>query len=163
MADFKIIETQEDFDERIKERLERAEKKVREEFKGYVPSEKLQEELKHLTDTHKMELDTLKKTHAEELKKYEGFDEKFNQQESEIKTLRVAALKNKIAIEKQLPLDAIEFLQGDDEETINISADKLMKLSSANRSIGFTRSTEKDEGKPLDRELRELANSLNKR
>lgn len=36
MAEFKVINTQEEFDERIKERLERAEKKVREEYKGWT-------------------------------------------------------------------------------------------------------------------------------
>ena len=40
MADFKVIETQEDFDKAIKDRLERKEKEVAEKYKDYVAPDK---------------------------------------------------------------------------------------------------------------------------
>ena len=145
MADFKVINTQEEFDERIKERIERAEKKVRDEFKGWASPD----DLKVMTEKHGEEITKLNDAHAEELKKYAGYDEKFTQQATRIHELEVGALKTRIANEKKLPWDAVEFLQGDDEKSINESADKLSRLSA--HSTTFTRNTERDnvDGKEL--------------
>ena len=152
MAEFKIINTQDEFDERIKERIERAEKKVREEFKGWVSPD----ELNKLKENHSADIAKLKETHAEELKKYEGYDEKFTAQNTKIHELEIGALKTKIANEKKLPWDAIDFLQGDDEKSISESADRLSKLS-AQRTV-FTRNTEETGDKDLM--WRDLASKL---
>ncbi len=137
MTDFKAINTQEEFDERIKERITRAEKKVRDEFKDWASPEAVQK----LKDSHSQEIESLNTTHAEALKKYAGYDEKFTAYEKEIHDLKIGSLKTKIAIDKKLSLDAVEFLQGDDEKSIAESADKLSKLS-APTNVGFTRNTE---------------------
>ncbi len=154
MADFKPITTQEEFDERIKERIERAEKKVREEFKGWASPD----DLKTMTEKHGNEIAKLNDAHAEELKKYAGYDEKFTTQASRIHELEVGALKTKIANEKKLPWDAVEFLQGDDEKTISESADKLSKLSA--HSTTFTRNTERETGDSKETMWRDLASRL---
>lgn len=159
MAEFKVINTQEEFDERIKERLERAEKKAEEKFNGFISPDSLKEELKKVNEAHKGEIEALNKTHLEELKKYESYDSKFAEQETKIKTLTVSNLKNKVAMEKKLPLDAIEFLQGEDEQSINESAERLSKLS-GQHSQGYTRNTEKEEGSATDRALREVLKKL---
>lgn len=136
MADFKPINSQEEFDERIKERIERAEKKARDEFKGWASPE----DLKTLAEKQSAEISKLNEAHSEELKKYAGYDEKFASQATRIHELEVGALKTRIANEKKLPWDAIDFLQGEDEKTISESADKLSRLSA--HSIAFTRNTE---------------------
>lgn len=157
MAEFKIINTQEEFDERIKERLERAEKKIREEYKGWTSPD----DLKALNEKHGAEVLKLNQRHAEELKKYEGYDKTFEEQKSKIHALEVSALKTKIANAKQLPFDAVEFLQGDDEQSITESADRLSKLSTG-YSHGFTRTTEEPQESSMDQALRGLAQSFNK-
>lgn len=154
MADFKVINTQEEFDERIKERIERAEKKVREEFKGWTSPD----DLKTMTEKHGEEITKLNDAHAEELKKYAGYDEKFTAQATRIHELEVGALKTRIANEKKLPWDAVEFLQGDDEKSITESADKLSRLSA--HSATFTRNTESDNVDSKESMWRNLANSL---
>ena len=154
MADFKVINTQEEFDERIKERIERAEKKVRDEFKGWASPD----DLKAMTEKHGEEITKLNDAHAEELKKYAGYDEKFTQQATRIHELEVGALKTRIANEKKLPLDAVEFLQGDDEKSINESADKLSRLSA--HSATFTRNTERDNVDDKESMWRDLASKL---
>lgn len=154
MADFKVINTQEEFDERIKERIERAEKKVRDEFKGWSSPE----DLKKIADQHAADLAKLNDSHAEELKKYAGYDEKFTQQATRIHELEVGALKTRIANEKKLPWDAVEFLQGDDEKSINESADKLSRLSA--HSATFTRNTERDNVDSKESMWRDLASKL---
>ena len=95
------------------------------------------------------------------MKKYEGYDAKFADYETEIKGLKATALRNKIAIEKKLPLDAVEFLTGDDEESITAAADKLMKLSGSH-SVGYTRNTEAPQGDSKEQQWRDFARSLQK-
>lgn len=141
MTDFKPINTQEEFDERLKDRLARAESKVRDEYKGWLSPD---------------EVKKLKDSHAEDLKKYEGYGEKFTAQQTRIHELEVGALKTKIALGKNLPMDAIEFLQGDDEKSINESADKLSKLSTP-KVTGFTKSPEPAASNSVDAEFRALA------
>lgn len=141
MTDFKPINTQEEFDERLKDRLARAESKVRDEYKGWMSPDDVKK---------------LKDSHAQDLQKYAGYDEKFTAQQTRIHELEVGALKTKIALGKNLPMDAIEFLQGDDEKSINESADKLSKLSTP-KVTGFTKSTETPAGDSVEAGYRELA------
>lgn len=157
MADFKEITTQEEFDERIKERLSRAEKKIREEYSGYMSVD----DVKILKADHAKEIEKLKASHADELKKYEGYDEKFTAQATRIHELETSALKTKIAMAKKLPMDAVDFLQGDDEKSITESADRLSKLS-APTNVGFTRNTESGTDTSSEAMYRELAQSLAK-
>ena len=157
MADFKEITTQEEFDERIKERISRAEKKVRDEYANWLKPDALDA----LKAEHAQEIEKLKASHAEALKKYEGYDEKFTAQETKIHDLETSALKTKIAMAKKLPMDAVEFLQGDDEKSITESADKLSKLS-APTNVGFTKNTESPADKSSDALYRELAQQFAK-
>lgn len=156
MAEFKSITTQEEFDERIKERIGKVEKKVRDEYKDWISPDKLVE----MNESHSREIEKINKAHADELAKYAGYDEKFTAQEKEINTLRIGAMKAKIANAKKLPYDAIEFLTGEDEESISDSADRLAKLSARSNPVySFTRDTE--EGNSTD-VWRDLARNFNK-
>lgn len=150
MAEFKSINTQEEFDERIKERIERAERKVREEFKGWLSPDDVKKKEGEAKEAHAAELQKLADTHAEEMKKYAGYDEKFTQQTARIHELEVNALKTKVVNEKHLPFEAVEFITGDDEKAISESADKLAKLSAASRQTGYTRNTEEPTGNSVD-------------
>lgn len=156
MADFKVINTQEEFDSAIKDRLERQDKKTREEFKGWMSPD----DLKALNEKHQTEIKSLNEAHLKELEKYAGYDEKVSAYEAKIKGLEVSALKTRIANEKKLPFDAIEFLQGEDEESITASAERLSKLSGAQHSQGYVRNTEQAEGDAKDRAYREMLSHL---
>lgn len=156
MADFKVINTQEEFDTAIKERLERQDKKTREEFKGWTSPD----DLKALNEKHQSELKTLTEAHQKELEKYAGYDERVAAYESKIKGLEVSALKTRIASEKKLPFDAIEFLQGDDEKSITESADRLSKLSATSHTQGYVRSTEQPEGDTKAQALKQMLGNI---
>lgn len=153
---FKAIETQEQFDAIIKERLSRAENKVREEFKGWTSPDALKE----IQAKHADEIKTIKDAHLKEMEKYSGYDEKFEEQKKQIHTLEVTNLKNRIVSEKNLPLSAVEFLSGESEEEISESADRLSKLSQMSHFSGFTRSTEESATDSRDEALREVARGL---
>ena len=55
MADFKVINTQEEFDSAIKDRLERQDRKTREEFEGWTSPA----DLTALTEKHQAEIQAL--------------------------------------------------------------------------------------------------------
>lgn len=149
MAEFKPINTQEEFDAAIKERIERAEKKTREavaaEFAGWMKPEEVQR---------------LKEDHAKALEKYATYDEKLKEYEDKVHGYEVRELKNRVAREKKLPYDAVEFLQGEDEKAITESADRLANLTNAAHSFGITRNTETTAN--TDNVWRELAQNVMK-
>lgn len=138
MAEFKTINTQEEFDNAIKDRLNRAENKIREEYKGWTSPD----DLKKITEKHGEELKALNTQHSKDMEKYAGYDEKFKDFESKIHGYEVSALKIKVALDKKLPPESVEFLQGEDEQSITESAERLAGLT-APHSVGFTRNTEK--------------------
>ena len=156
MADFKVIETQEQFDERIKERLGRAENKIREEFKGWTSPD----DLTKIRAEYEKKIESITEKFNSDLNKYSGYDEKFTAFEDEIKQLKTSALKIRIANEKKLPMDAVEFLQGDDEESITESADRLQKLSNISVNVGFTRNTEASTEKSKDEALKQMLRQI---
>ena len=156
MAEFKSINTQEEFDNAIKDRLNRAENKIRDEYKGWLSPE----EQAKAKEQHTADIENLKQAHSKELEKYAGYDAKFAEMENTIHGYEVSNLKLKIAQEKKLPYDAVEFLQGDDEKTISESADRLASLTATQHSYGFTRNTET--GNDTDSVWRELSQSLRK-
>lgn len=162
MADFKVIETQEQFDTAIKERIERAEKnaekRVREEFAEWSSPDAL----KNINAKHSEEIKALNEKYSKELEKYSGYDEKFKEQESKIHDLEIGALKTRIASEKGLSFDAVEFLHGDNEESIRSSADKLANLSGRSHAFGFTKNTEEKPGDPKEEAFREIARRFGK-
>lgn len=157
MADFKVINTQEEFDSAIKDRLERQDKKTREEFKGWMSPD----DLKALNEKHQTEIKSLNEAHLKELEKYAGFDDRVSAYEAKIKGLEVSALKTRIANEKKLPFDAIEFLQGEDEKSITESAERLVKLSGAQHSQGYVRNTEQAEGDLKTQALKQMLGNFN--
>lgn len=154
---FKVIETQEQFDSLIKDRLSRAENKVRDEFKGWASPESLKE----IESKYESQIKTLKEEHSKELEKYSGYDAKFEEQNQKIHSLEVKNLKHRIVSEKNLPQSAIEFLSGENEEEISASADRLSKLSQMSAHVsGFTRNTETPQTDSKTEALREIARGL---
>jgi hypothetical protein len=162
--EFKAITTQEEFDARIKDRIERAEAKarreteanIRKEFDGWLSPDKVKE----LTDKHVAEVASLNEAHKAEIDKYAGMSEKFTEQETEIKSLRINALKTRIASEKHLPTDAVEFLNGEDEDSITASAERLSKLSASSHPVSFTRSMETDATSSIDDAYRKMLKQI---
>lgn len=161
MAEFKPITTQEEFDSAIKSRIERAEKTTREtvtaEFNGFIAPA----EIDKLKAEYQAKIEKLNADHAEQMKKYAGYDERFKAFETEINGYKIRDLKMKAATANKLPMDAIEFIQGEDETAINESAARLVNLTGGNHTFGMTRNTEtKADG---DAPLRELLAKMNEK
>lgn len=161
MAEFKPINTQEEFDSVIKARIERAERSAREsvtaEFKGFIAPA----EIEKLKADYQAKIEKLNADHAEEMKKYAGYDERFKAFESEINGYKIRDLKVKAATANKLPMDAVEFIQGEDESAINESAARLVSLTGGAHSFGMTRNTEQKAD--TDAPLRELLAKMNEK
>ena len=125
--EFKVIETQEQLDSIIKDRLDRAEKQVSKQFEGYTSPE----DLKTLKEAHKKELEDLSAKYSAELDKFKDVEEQLKAKDDKIHQYEVSSVKNSVARELDLPYEAIEFLQGEDEKTIKESAEKLKTMTGA--------------------------------
>lgn len=121
MADFKTIETQEDFDKMIQKRLEQKEREVLERFKDYSSPDDVaalkadfEKKIKESEDAHKKDKETFDAREKEllELKsRAEGAEKKL--------------LKGKIAIEKGIPYELADRLVGDNEDEITKDAETV--------------------------------------
>lgn len=118
MADFKPIETQEQLDSLIGERIKEVRSKAEEKYNGYLSPEEVTKKYEGYLSP-----DDVKK-------KYEGYlsPEEVAKKDAQIKAHEANSAKTRIAHEFGLSYDAINFLQGDDEESIRKSAEMLKGL-----------------------------------
>lgn len=122
MSDFKAIETQEQLDAIIGERLKRERETIKKEYEGFLSPE-----------------DAAKKYEGylspEDVKtKYSGYlsPEDVAKKDARIKQYETDSVKTRIAHETGLSYEAVGFLQGDDEKTIKKSAETLKALVGSN-------------------------------
>lgn len=118
MSDFEAIETQEQLDAIISERLRRERETIKKEYEGFLSPD-----------------DAAKKYEGylspEDVKtKYSGYlsPEDAAKKDARIKQYETDSVKTRIAHETGLSYEAIGFLKGDDEEAIKKSAESLKAL-----------------------------------
>lgn len=150
--DFKVIETQEDFDNAIKARLERERNKYAEQLATFDSTKdeltKAMNQIGELTEALKASNE-----------KIASFDSQIAEKETKIKEYELRSVKTQIAHELGLSYDAIEFLKGDDEASIKQSAETLKNLV----GIKATAPLASTERTPVDSEkaaYQELLNNL---
>lgn len=135
--DFEIIETQEAFDEKVKNLLEENTKNVtdtvKKQFKGYVSPEesaKLNQQIADLTAQNKI--------------------------------LEIQSAKIKIAFENGIPLEIAEKLSGETEEEIKADAEKLAGYINSNKQPSPKFSPEIPVGDSQKTALLSVLKNLNK-
>lgn len=118
---FKPIETQEQFDAAIGDRLKREGDKVRKEFEGFLSPEDVTKKYEGFLSPE------------QEKEKYKDYlsPEDVAKKDAVIKQHETNSAKMRIAHEMGLPYDAVGFIQGDDEEGIKKSAEALKGLVGA--------------------------------
>lgn len=142
MAEFKIIETQEQFDAAITERIARAKEAARKEFEGYLSPEQQKKAAEELEK--KVRELTGKLTESEE--KYTKSQSELAEQAKKIAKYETDSAKTRIAHELELSYDAVAYLRGANEEEIRKSAEGL-KTIIGNRSVPPLADPEGDAGK----------------
>lgn len=127
---FKPIETQEELDNIIKERLKRERESTQKKFEGWISPEDHQ---KALEDANKA-LDDYKTAHA-------GDEQTIADLTAKNKAYETASLKSRIAHEVGLSYEWIGRISGEDEQSIRSDAESLKKLV-GNGPLLPTKSTE---------------------
>lgn len=124
MADFKPIETQEDFDKMIQKRLEQKEREVSERFKDY----RSPDEIKELTSGYEGKLKEVNEALKAERDKSIEASKKVTEIEERAKVAETRYLKGKIAVEKGLPYELADRLIGETEEDLLKDAESISAL-----------------------------------
>lgn len=128
---FKPIETQEELNAIIKERLKRERESTEKRFEGWVSPE---DHAKAIEDANKA-FDDYKKVH-------ESDEQTIKDLTAKNKEYETASLKSRIAHEVGLSFEWISRISGDDEQSIRADAESLKKLVGNGSTPIPTKSTE---------------------
>ena len=156
MADFKVIETQEQLDAIVGERVARAKDSTRKEFEGWISPDDftkktadLNTQLSGLNDQIKTLTDA--KT---------ALETQLTEKDSKIAKYETDSVKTRIARELGLSYEAVDFLQGDNEETIRKSAESLKSLVGAQVVPPSYNPEQGGGGDPTEEALRQMSRAL---
>ena len=118
MLDFKTIESQEELDRIIQERLTRQKESLEKQFADY-------DQLKTRITELETENGALKTTAEETKGTLEGHEKEVAELNAKIAEYETASLRTKIALQNGLPFDLAERLVGADEESLKADAERL--------------------------------------
>lgn len=148
---FEPITTQEEFDERIKQRLGREKETHAKETKT------LQDAIKELTgerDSYKTKLEEQEENYKTKLEEQAN---KLSGLQSEADGYKLANLKTKVALDSGLPYQMAERLKGDDVESLTKDAEAMAEIININRPTDPLKNTESNsECSPLADMLNDL-------
>lgn len=153
MAEFTPITTQEEFDSRISERLNRQKEALTKQYADY-------EDLKTKVSDYETQIGKLTKDAEERAKAYAETDAKLAEYETKIKGYESASLKTRVAHDIGLPYELASRLTGDTEEDIRKDAENLAQLVKKNQPAAPLANPE---AKPVDSiraSSREMLNQL---
>lgn len=151
MAEFKTIETQEQLDQIIQERLKRNTESVKEQFKDYDELKAKAEEFSKLKQSY----DDMKATYESE--KTEA-SEKITSLTSQLKERETSLLKMKVCVDCGLPTSLASRLNGETEEDLIQDAQVFSGLAKKGRGLPPA-STERS-GEEKDADLKETLKKL---
>lgn len=147
---FKPIESQEELDGIIKDRLKRERETTQKRYEGWFSPEDYN---KALEDANKA-LDDFKKARESDAKTIEDLTAKN-------KAYETASMKSRIAREVGLSYEWVDRISGDDEKSIRADAESLKKLV-GNSPVLPTKSTETPQGDAKDMAYKSVLNGLKK-
>ncbi len=148
--DFEPINSQEEFDKRIKERI----KRETEKFSDY-------EDLKTQITTLNSQIKSLNGEIQGKDSKYNKLETKFNESNAKIAKYESDSVKTRIAIEAGLPYEMISRVNGATEDEIKADIDSLLKFTNqgTNTQPLFRSSESNEDSNDI---YKQLAKSLNK-
>lgn len=118
MAEFTPINTQEEFDERLKGRLERERATIRKEMETKLAD----------YEAVKASLAESDGKLTEAAEKISGYETQIGELSAKVRKYETASVKTRIGLAAGLPLDIIDRLSGETEDEIQADADKLSAL-----------------------------------
>lgn len=151
MSDFKVIESQEELDKIIKDRLDREKKKAK-------------DEMQILVESLKTENAGLREENTNYQKQLEGAKEKdvtISTLEGQIESYKMAELRRKVAIENNIPYRLADRIVGDDEESMAKDAKSLAEFVGKKDYVPPLRDYEDKKTDVVDGALKDLLDNLN--
>ena len=121
MSDFQIIETQEQLDKVIGERIRRAEQKAAEKYADY-------EDLKTQNAGYVTQIAQLQSQLQAQTDKITGYEADVADLTGKVHAYETASVKTKVALELGLPYQMANRLTGDDEKAIRADAEAMKQL-----------------------------------
>lgn len=118
---FKPIETQEELDNIVKDRIRRAQEKVREEYSDYS-------DLKSKLSTLEEQISEYEKSAGETTSKIGEYESTIGELSGKIKSYEVDSLKTKTVVSMGLPFEIKDRLKGETEDEIKQDAESLMGI-----------------------------------
>lgn len=115
MSEFKVIETQEEFDTAISQRLERERNTIRKEYEGFLSPEDVQKKYEGFLSPEQVQ------------EKYKDYltPEQVAEKDAVIKNYEKKAMKVQVAMEAGIPYELAEKISGDTEEDMQKDAKTL--------------------------------------
>ena len=115
MSEFKAIETQEEFDTAISQRLERERNTIRKEYEGFLSPEDVQKKYEGFLSPEQVQ------------EKYKDYltPEQVAEKDAVIKNYEKKAMKVQVAMEAGIPYELAEKISGDTEEDMQKDAKTL--------------------------------------
>lgn len=151
MSEFKTIETQEELDAIIKERLSRADKT----YEARI------EELETRNKELEAENVAFKTTIEETSESSKNWEQEKADYQKQIDTYKTAQLKQSIALKAGLPLDLADRLTGDDEETLKADAERFSSFIKPSTPPAPPKQSEPPLGEGKDGAYKSLIQNLN--
>ncbi|MCH3961136.1 MAG: DUF4355 domain-containing protein [Solobacterium sp.] len=130
MAEFVKIETQEELDRIVNDRLKRERETNLKKYEGWMSPE----DQKKTTSELQKKFDDLTASSAAEAKKYAKYDKDLADRDAKIKGYETGSVKTRIALKTGLPYEMAERLRGDTEEDIQKDADSMKAMMGTNRT-----------------------------
>lgn len=154
--EFTPITTQEQLNEVVKDRLARQKDQIEGKYADY-------EDLKSKNSEYEKQLETLNTSLEDSGKKITELETQIADRDSKIKAHETRSVKTRIAHEMGLGYEAIDFLQGDDEEAIKKSAESLKNLVGKSHTAPLANHDNFDSGSGTKASVKKLAQSLSKK
>lgn len=127
MAEFTPINTQDEFDERIKERLERERRTTAEKYNDY-------EEIKKKNEEYEAKIGELNDSLSEANGKVKEHEETISGLNGKVKKYESDSVKTRIAHEAGIPYELASKLSGETEDEIRKDAETFSKFISSKPS-----------------------------
>ena len=153
MADFKPINTQEEFDAAIGDRIKRERESMAKKYGDY-------DDLKKRVADQETQIGALTKERDDNAKKYAGYDKTMADLQAQVKGYEASSVKMRIAHETGIPYEMAARLNGETEEDIRKDAAMLARFVTKGKYTGPLKSDGSGEESAERASMRQMLQNL---
>jgi len=154
MAEFKVIETQEELDKIIQDRLNRQKETLEKQFADY-------DQLKTRNTELETEVGNLQAAINDATEKAKTYDGTISDLNAKIAGFETANLRTRIALQNGVPLDFADRLVGEDKESLTADAQRFAGIMKPVVPVPPLKNTETPKGEGVDGAYKSLIKHIN--